>query len=37
MLVTSGRAVTTFNPETGEFTLVSHQGHAEDVCATLAP
>ena len=37
MLVTSGRAVTTFNPDTGEFTLVSHQGHAEDVCATLAP
>jgi hypothetical protein len=37
MLVTSGRAVTTFNPETGEFTLVSHQGHAEDVCAALAP
>lgn len=37
MLVTSGRAVTAFNPETGEFTLVSHQGHAEDVCATLAP
>jgi hypothetical protein len=37
MLVTSGRAVTTFNPETGEFTLVSRQGHAEDVCATLAP
>lgn len=37
MLVTSGRAVTTFNPDTGEFTLVSHQGHAEDVCAALAP
>jgi hypothetical protein len=37
MLVTSGRAVTTFDPETGAFTLVSHQGHAEDVCATLAP
>jgi hypothetical protein len=37
MLVTSGRAVTTFNPETGEFTLVSHRGHAEDVCATLTP
>jgi len=37
MLVTSGRAVTTFNPDTGEFTLVSHQGHAEDVCARLAP
>ena len=37
MLVTSGRAVTTFNPETGEFTLVSRQGHAEDVCTTLAP
>jgi hypothetical protein len=36
MLVTSGRAVTTFNPATGEFTLVSFQGHAEDVCATLA-
>ena len=36
MLVTSGRAVTTFNPDTGEFTLVSHQGHAEDVCAALA-
>ena len=37
MLVTSGRAVTTFNPETGEFTLLSHQGHTEDVCAALAP
>ena len=37
MLVTSGRAVTTFDPETGEFTLVSHRGHAEDVCATLTP
>ena len=37
MLVTSGRAVTTFNPATLEFTLVSRQGHAEDVCATLAP
>jgi hypothetical protein len=37
MLVTSGRAVTTFNPDTGEFTLVSRQGHAEDVCARLAP
>jgi hypothetical protein len=37
MLVTSGRAVTTFDPDTGEFTLVSHRGHAEDVCATLAP
>jgi hypothetical protein len=36
MLVTSGRAVTTFDPATGEFTLVSFQGHAEDVCATLA-
>jgi hypothetical protein len=37
MLVTSGRAVTTFNSDTGEVTLVSHQGHAEDVCAALAP
>jgi hypothetical protein len=37
MLVTSGRAVTTFDPDTGEFTLVSHRGHAEDVCATLDP
>jgi hypothetical protein len=37
MLVTSGRAVTTFNPDTGEFTLVSHQGRAEDVCAAPAP
>jgi hypothetical protein len=36
MLVTSGRAVTTFDPDTGVFTLVSHRGHAEDVCAALA-
>jgi hypothetical protein len=36
MLVTSGRAATTFDPATGAFTLVSFQGHAEDVCATLA-
>jgi hypothetical protein len=36
MLVTSGRAVTTFDPETGVFTVVSVRGHAEDVCATLA-
>lgn len=37
MLVTSGRVVVVVNLETGEFTLVSRQGHAEDVCATLAP
>jgi hypothetical protein len=36
MIVTSGRAVTTFNPATGVFTLVSLHGHAEDVCAALA-
>jgi hypothetical protein len=27
MLVTSGRAVTTFNPDTGEFTLATAQEH----------
>jgi hypothetical protein len=37
MLVTSGRAVTSFDPDTGVFTLVSYRGHAEDLCAALAP
>jgi hypothetical protein len=36
MLVSSGRAVTTFDPDTGVFTVVSVRGHAEDVCVTLA-
>ena len=37
MLVTSGRVVGTFNTETFEFRIISQRGHAEDVCATLAP
>jgi hypothetical protein len=28
--------VATFNIETAELTIVSQQGHVEDVCATLA-
>jgi hypothetical protein len=36
LLVTSGRVVATFNIETAELTIVSQQGHVEDVCATLA-